>query len=229
MGFMKKKLTRYVFPGQKPDKILHFPYDGEQLYEGLPIYEFYFDEPVFIVGTFLATAYSLTDSSLMPSVHTVNGCSRGYRCVYYLNNGKVFSWNTTYSSFGNTCNPQYSGSFQVEGCPLPEVNEELTSIIIPNIYPIIVPEGTTQLPEVDKGSRALQLNPNPAQGQVSVIAQEGVRLIEVADMSGRVLLQKPFDGMEESVVLDISRLPVGTYIVKVATNHTTATGKLVVE
>ena len=119
--------------------------------------------------------------------------------------------------------------FKSKAAPLPEVNEELTSIIIPNIYPIIVPEGTTQLPEVDKGSRALQLNPNPAQGQVSVIAQEGVRLIEVADMSGRVLLQKPFDGMEESVVLDISRLPVGTYIVKVATNHTTATGKLVVE
>jgi len=92
-----------------------------------------------------------------------------------------------------------------------------------------VPEGTTQLPEVDEGSRALQLNPNPAQGQVSVIAQKGVRLIEVADMSGRVLLQKPYDGMEESVVLDISRLPVGTDIVKVATNHTTATGKLVVE
>ena len=65
--------------------------------------------------------------------------------------------------------------------------------------------------------------------QVTVTATDGLRAVEVSDMTGRRLMRRTLDGTAERVTLHIGHLPTGTYTVKVVTTRVITTEKLVVE
>ena len=98
----------------------------------------------------------------------------------------------------------------------------------------IGPEGTAPLPEqtstesinvcVDRASR---LQPNPASGSVRVESSYRIAEVELFSLDGRSLQRRAVDAT--GTTLDISQLPSGTYIVRIATTSGTAYKKLVVK
>ena len=92
-------------------------------------------------------------------------------------------------------------------------------------FPIL----TTNDIEQAKGQSSLRVKPNPAREKVNVTSEEGIRHLEVIDMNGRTLIRRTCGDMTQSVTLDISLLPRGTYAVRAKTDRTTAIEKLVVE
>ena len=64
---------------------------------------------------------------------------------------------------------------------------------------------------------------------MNVTSEEGILHLEVIDMNGRTLIRRTCGDMTQSVTLDISLLPRGTYAVRMKTDRTTAIEKLVVE
>ena len=79
------------------------------------------------------------------------------------------------------------------------------------------------------GQSSLRVQPNPAREKVNVTSETGIRHLEVIDMNGRTLIRRTCEDRTQSVTLDISHLPRGTYAVRVKTDRTTAIEKLVVQ
>ena len=75
--------------------------------------------------------------------------------------------------------------------------------------------------------RFTRMMPNPASEVVNVLSSYRMESIVVYDLSGRLLLEQPAEGL--SATLDLSALPRGTYIVAIRTLQGVATKKLVVE
>ena len=73
----------------------------------------------------------------------------------------------------------------------------------------------------------LLLFPNPASGTVTVGGFEGEGSVEIVDMAGRVSGQWPVAGGQRTI--DISRLPAGSYVVRLTTAEGTASRMLQVE
>ncbi|MCR4828857.1 MAG: T9SS type A sorting domain-containing protein [Bacteroidales bacterium] len=69
------------------------------------------------------------------------------------------------------------------------------------------------------------LMPNPASGSVTVASSFSIGEVELFSLDGRRLLRKRVDGL--SATLDISTLPAGIYIVRIATGAGTTYKKLI--
>ena len=78
-----------------------------------------------------------------------------------------------------------------------------------------------------KPDEALHVWPNPATDEVRIAMDRSTseRLaVEVIDVQGRSVLRATLNGDQP---LDISKLPVGTYVVKATTNERTMTARLI--
>jgi hypothetical protein len=219
-----KKMTGYLYPGKKPDKILKYqpgpPDDSED-----PMYEFYFDEPVSITGTFLATASISSDYTGL--------------IWYYLPRTEV----TSYEAFISKKDQKIIGvryatdesllTFYCDttGLPAPDIElEGIKSILVQWIFPILVPEGTTAVPTVEGGETfEVLLTPNPAAEQATAATEAGIRSIEVVDMAGRIVVRHSYPALPRNVTFDVKALPRGIYAVRVDTPQGIATKKLAVE
>ena len=96
----------------------------------------------------------------------------------------------------------------------------------PDTLPWVIP---STLDARDMGSldRFTRMMPNPAGEVVNVLSSYRLESVAVYDLSGRLLLEQPAEGL--SATLDVSALPRGTYIVAIRTLQGVATKKLVVE
>ena len=73
--------------------------------------------------------------------------------------------------------------------------------------------------------KELQLYPNPAYDRVTISNTQGAGTIRVTDLAGKLVLQQAVNG--NSIVLDITSLKAGSYIVQLETATEKYTGKLV--
>lgn len=73
--------------------------------------------------------------------------------------------------------------------------------------------------------KELQLYPNPAYDRVTISNTQGAGTIRVTDLAGKLVLQQAVSG--NSIVLDITSLKAGSYIVQFETITEKYTGKLV--
>jgi len=73
--------------------------------------------------------------------------------------------------------------------------------------------------------KELQLYPNPAYDRVTISNTQGAGTIRVTDLAGKLVLQQAVNG--NSIVLDITSLKAGSYIVQFETATEKYTGKLV--
>lgn len=71
------------------------------------------------------------------------------------------------------------------------------------------------------------LTPNPASGTVTIIGIDGESSIEIIDMSGRIITELSTQNTAHSI--DISNLPVGSYVVRLTTAHGTTAHRLQVK
>ena len=108
------------------------------------------------------------------------------------------------------------------------------------LFPILTPRyvpvdttnvDTTQVDTVGISMQMLQryttLRPNPAADQVQVLSSFGLSQIELYNAAGVRLLEQKATGY--SATLDVSALPAGPYLVRIATAAGTVTRKLVVQ
>ena len=226
-----KKMTGYLYPGKKPDKILlyfiaHHRTDNGYIHVPLvdPLYEFYFDEPVSVTGTFLATA-SLT--SEYTGLLTTDGHEplTGYLAWISKKDQKINAVEYTPGEYGRDI------FCDTTGLPAPDIElEGLKMYCSQWIFPILVPEGTTAVPTVEGGEPfEVLLTPNPATEQATAATEAGIRSIEVVDMAGRTVVRHSYHALPRNVTFDVKALPRGIYAVRVDTPQGIATKKLAVE
>ena len=236
-----KEQTFHIDRGKEPDIIIKYPiYQGSDpfyVYEDYDptdpenyykyFHEFYFDQPVTVKGFFIIimiekfnTIEALRMADLRVERQILYGTIRGsvpeecripgfdpdidYMCstVYGLVHNDV--WYPVIPDWDSTrLMTRYEQAY----------------------FPIL----TTNDIEQAKGQSSLRVKPNPAREKVNVTSEEGIRHLEVIDMNGRTLIRRTCEDMTQSVTLDISHLPRGTYAVRMKTDRTTAIEKLVVE
>ena len=234
-----KEQTFHIDRGKEPDIIIKYPiYQGsDPIYDSYdptdPInyykyfHEFYFDQPVTVKGFFIIimiekfnTVEAIRMADLRVDRQILYGTIRGsvpeecripgfdpdidYMCstVYGLVHNDV--WYPVIPDWDSTrLMTRYEQAY----------------------FPIL----TTNDIEQAKGQSSLRVKPNPAREKVNVTSEEGIRHLEVIDMNGRTLIRRTCEDMTQSVTLDISHLPRGTYAVRVKTDRTTAIEKLVVQ
>ena len=220
-----KKMTGYLYPGKKPEKILKYqpgpPDDSED-----PMYEFYFDEPVSVTGTFFATASISSDSTGLDWHYLQRTEVTGYEAYISKEDQKLI---------GVKCKTEETPVLTIycdtTGLPAPDIELEGTkSLYVQWIFPILVPEGTTAVPTVEGGEPfEVLLTPNPATEQATAATEAGIRSIEVVDMAGRTIARHSYHALPRNVTFDVKDLPRGIYAVRVDTPQGIATKKLAVE
>jgi hypothetical protein len=89
------------------------------------------------------------------------------------------------------------------------------------------PSDPTGIATADRAPQLFTLTPNPAKKRVRVHSDYALKSVEVFDAQGRQVLSATAEG--NVIELDISQWPSGSYVVRVHTQHGTASKRLVVE
>jgi murein DD-endopeptidase MepM/ murein hydrolase activator NlpD len=74
---------------------------------------------------------------------------------------------------------------------------------------------------------SINLFPNPTSGKITIIGDIPFKSLEVYNITGQKVLSKNYDGSTYSESLDLSNHKLGTYFVKVKTENTSVTKKLI--
>ena len=88
---------------------------------------------------------------------------------------------------------------------------------------------TEGIEPTEEGRTVFVLRPNPTRSRVTVEAECAIRIVEVADMAGRVLMSERYDTDTRSATLDVGRLAQGSYLVRVKTEREEGVQKLIIE
>lgn len=200
-----------------------------------PVWEVYFQEPYVVNDSFYLAATSTS--------HTL------YRAGPY----EPYSDHWPFVILGFLPEPEY-GSYFDQPWPektcsyLQDVGWICDSMgIMLFFFPILTPEDTTIVDTtivdttivdtnivdtvgigmVQLMERYVHLMPNPASERVTVTSSFGLRQVELYDAAGTRVLNQRLTGYSAS--LDISALPSGTYLARIATPSGTVTKKLIVQ
>lgn len=91
----------------------------------------------------------------------------------------------------------------------------------------------TSYEERESSSDLLLLFPNPAQGQISIVAPKTMNLVlttvRIFDQTGKVVISQAWEGSFESMRLDISELARGKYIIQLKDALYSVTSPLIVK
>ena len=232
-----KKQVFKIDKGQYPDKGMHFSDTGGVR---APVYEFYFDTPVTVKGTFFVALYG--DASDDGNIRRLMGYCP-FLCGLNHNRDTIGKYVPGYwtsigderivvevSGYikGNDGKYHSIDSINLDGISVPDMREQVVySGSHPAIFPIISLHNNA-VDEVSEAGDGVEVSPNPSQGRATVRSMRAIRNVEVCDMSGRVVLRKQVNGDLHTVELSVS-LPRGCYVVRVVTVQGTAVKKLVVE
>jgi hypothetical protein len=232
---MVKSQVFSVRHGQYPDKGLHLSDTGGVR---VGVYEFYFDTPVTVKGTFFVGlryngkhAQSVDDIRLyairmvgrnMPDYNApVYGqCAPGYYSVDCKYDSLIWNW-------AALCESWWASSGTVYPATIPDVEEmELVIDLHPGFFPIIKPKNNAVV-EAAEEVYGVEVVPNPTRGRAAVHSKRAIRSVAVSDMGGHEMMRKTFGG--EQYIADLPEFPKGCYVVTVETVQGIAVKKLVVE
>ncbi len=240
-----KEQTFHIDRGKEPDIIMKYPiYQGsDPIYDSYdptdPInyykyfHEFYFDQPVTVRGFFIII--------MIEKFNTIAALREGDKASLAADRQELFSLHREripdecripgFDPYINFCSDTVLGLYNIYNrheiyTTIPDWDS--TRLMTPfeqAYFPIL------QTNDIDQanGQSSMRVQPNPARDKVNVTSEEGILHLEVIDMNGRTLIRRTCGDMTQSVTLDISHLPRGTYAVRMKTDRTTAIEKLVVE
>ena len=236
-----KKQVFKLAKGQYPDKGMHLSDTGGVV---APVYEFYFDTPVTVKGTFFVALFGDASDSV-----------EHHKILFGYSPSLLISFANHRDTLGNYT-PGYSVSigderivtglgglikgddgkyreiridhFNRDELVVPDMREQVWyKYNHPAIFPIISLHNNA-VDEVSEAGDGVEVSPNPSRGCAMVHSMRAIRSVEVCDMSGRVVLRKQVNGDLHTVEMSAS-LPRGCYVVRVVTVQGTAVKKLVVE
>ena len=209
-----KHSSHYIPAGKVPDRLLVIQDSGMGQYGIVPyaaiyMHEFYFDEPVTVSSPFLVGMHGNFDLKVADFT-------------------TVWAHNHTYYGYVDDKTQRLVDPWS-HSVLLPDINTVSMSNHVQIFFPILVPEGSAVGTDQVQESVGLRLFPNPARTEVRVEAGCTVREVVVTDMVGRSVLHRDCHDGEQSVTLDVSRLPQGCYAVRVGTDQGVLTEKLSVQ
>jgi len=81
----------------------------------------------------------------------------------------------------------------------------------------------------DIALQTLELYPNPGESLITILNQENIRLqqVQIIDITGKVVSDTRLGIVDQEVILDISKLAAGLYMVKIKSNQGTSVKKLI--
>ena len=236
-----KEQTFHIDRGKEPDIIIKYPiYQGsdpvdDRYYDPTDpenyykyFHEFYFDQPVTVKGLFIIIMIEKFS----------NGLEYEFADDLTAERQRLYGWilggvpeECRIPGFDPYINYTYSTlrGFEYNNVwyhVIPDWDSTRMMTRFEQLYFPIIPTNDI---EQANGQSSLRVQPNPAREKVNVVSDEGIRHLEVIDMNGRTFIRRTCEEMTQSVTLDISHLPRGTYAVRVKTNRTTATEKLIVK
>ena len=193
------------------------------------VYERYFKAPVTVVDTFYL---GITGEG----GRLVDGWAMTYN-RWGMGIVNFVDWRMTFGETGRKYATHFDSGWEFSPQGEIAVTENF-------IFPILVPgenlpDDTTQVGPVDTTAvdtvgiasaqllqRYVNVLPNPASGRVQVASSFGLRSVEVYNAAGVRVLEQKATGYVAT--LDVSALPEGAYLVRIATPSGTATKKLLV-
>ena len=104
----------------------------------------------------------------------------------------------------------------------PQPPQDTTPDTLPWVTPFTL--GAHGMGNLDRFTRIM---PNPASELVNVLSSFRMESVAVYDLTGRLVLEQPAEGL--SATVDVSALPKGVYVVAIRTLQGVATKKLLVE
>ena len=196
----------------------------------LPMYECYFSEPVTVADSFYVGRYHQSHRPMLDTSGHIMQFTTKAVLMHYLTKGTEPFTYTKEAFHGDTTmkhlhmyEPQY-----YEWMYAPNTTGPL-------LFPILTPEDTTQHhgggDTLSVGSASLVdrltgVMPNPATVSAKVVSSLGLQQVELYNTAGDLVHSQQASGF--SATLDLSPLPSGTYILRIATPAGTAVKKLVV-
>lgn len=186
----------------------------------LPIYEFYFDSGITVQDSFFVAVSDVAMNS---------GYIPGYqrkRIAYQFCDtlgDKEWDYNSQ-AKLWSLCT-QYSATFFHEFVNVNRYDYFPWGGIFPIIKPLNDTADSNGV-QLVSAAESVRVEPNPAHGTVNVRAAEGLRRVELFDMTGLRVMCREVSGPEAHI--DIAALPAGVYIVRVHTTTGTVSRKLVV-
>ena len=201
----------------------YFPGDSV-FYPIVPFSELYFDQPITVADTFW-----LGVSSRSSALYSEEGQPYYYYSTPFYLHAIWLSPNIPSDQWGKTIIFIKEGYWP--GVRYYRQDEPLHVLTYPILSPIS-PADTTHIDTTSTGiatllERYTTLRPNPAADQVQVLSSFGFSQIELYNAAGVRLLEQKATGY--SATLDVSALPAGPYLVRIATAAGTVTRKLVVQ
>lgn len=239
-----KEQTFHIDRGKEPDIIMKYPiYQGSDpindSYDPTdPInyykyfHEFYFDQPVTVRGFFIIIMIEKlnTPAALREGSKAALAADRQY---FSLHRERIPDECRIpgFDPYINFCSDTVLTLYNLYNrheiyTTIPDWDSTRLMTPFEQAYFPIIP--TNDIDQAN-GQSSMRVQPNPAREKVNVTSEEGIRHLEVIDMNGRTLIRRTCEDMTQSVTLDISLLPRGTYAVRMKTDRTTAIEKLVVE
>lgn len=240
-----KEQTFHIDRGKEPDIIMKYPiYQGSDpindSYDPTdPInyykyfHEFYFDQPVTVRGFFIII--------MIEKFNTIAAMHEGNKAALAADRQELFSVHREripdecripgFDPYINFCSDTVFSLYNIYNrheiyTTIPDWDSTRLMTPFEQAYFPIIP--TNDIDQAN-GQSSMRVQPNPAREKVNVTSEEGILHLEVIDMNGRTLIRRTCGDMTQSVTLDISLLPRGTYAVRMKTDRTTAIEKLVVE
>ena len=203
-----------------------------------PTYEFYFDSPVDVDGYYYVGVNSMDRFFLWAfNIRSLEGvigrgdgacCHPGYQGFVDMNKGMLVQWNAECS---HRLGLEWGYGWYMYDAPgvIAPLTDTIFTSLGQGLFPITMPQGYQNANGPTAESGRVRLLPNPARESVTVMAEDAIRHVELADMAGRVLVAKQCDGGEQRLTLNVGTLPKGVYVAKVKTATGVTSQKLVIE
>ena len=198
-------------PAYYLDLGLRLPYRSEMV-EIMPVHELYFDTPVTVGGKFY-----------------IGVTQRSYEVNVTDDTGRVWLYSTfPVDLYGYEANDGIGDSVMDHSSWYGGWFPGRSSMIL-FLFPILdtIINDTTGIASPQLLGRYVSVVPNPAAERVQVVSSFGLREVEVYDAGGVCVLRRRLTGYTAD--LDVSALPAGVYLVRVATPSGTVTKKLIVQ
>lgn len=221
------------------ERYLLVPYDSTAAYryETLPVFRIFLP----IIGVcgsvrdVRMSGYRQADSVVTVSWHSDDTAATSWEVSYGLGDiepedGTVITCNTTSATFRHIIpDTTYKAWVRAE-CPYNETSFWSDWVAGEFRYHAETDHGggtDAIFAPVGFAAESVVLHPNPAQDNVTVSAPCPLSEVKLYDSNGRLVMQKKPNA--ESVLLDVSHLAAGTYLVYVATSQGTASKQLIIE
>lgn len=186
-------------------------------------------------GTYHAERVVITDTlSADLDWSTMQFVSSSHKCTWYLQDGvlhfvhdPIFLPDSTSDEPGshgyvkfrmNPVNTLMVGA-QIENVANIYFDFNEPVITEPAIFSVSIP---TEILELERAG--FEMYPNPTNGNVQIVSSERIHLIEVLQLDGRIV--HAVSGNSTNVLLDVSALAAGTYLVSVQSQNGTTSSEL---